>query len=741
MSINKKQMMQHKQLLHGSRPTIFQVFPEKGSPLKPKVFSGTMKECGPKIEAAVQEGLAVAIALNEFRDGVRKTESIERVVAFFVDLDGGVTVDQINKLPKKPHILTETSPRHYHAAWLVSGCPIHQYRHVQMFLARKLGGDSSVTDLTRTMRLAGTINRKNGQHHRVKIVWIAQGGAATPIEFSEFLRAFGMRPKRKPTPQNQARVEDVHGLEDVRAALEKIPAEQRSVWLNVGMALHSLMPNAKGKAIWDEWSEMAADKFDQQTQDRTWRNFKATGGVTKGTLFYYANQFSTGTTQVDMQTTESDLAKRFVATCKGEVAYDHHTSTWWVFDCVWKKSHHLALRRCKAMLESMMDTVRSGQTEKPGGLMSAIQRQSTTAALTAILRHAALDSALEISASGFDANPDLLGVANGVVELNSGMHRAARPDDLITLQCGVAYDPLAKCSVFLAFIDSIAEGDKAFAQHIQRAMGYSVFGHTREQVFFMITGPGANGKGVLLRTINKVLGDYGKTVAPNLLRSAYASNPNSPSPAVMALKGARLYACTEFDGKKSFDEAFIKQLSGSDVLTGRSNFGEQETFTPVGKLWLSLNSDPEIAHDNAAMWRRVCVIPLLRRFSGKDCDPELEVKLANELPGILTWLITGARQYHEHGLGVCRKVTNAKAELRLRSDTVRSWFMSCCAKRNAAAIQGASDVFNSYKAHTRNNGRTPLTIGKFNERLEKLGYEHVRRSAFNGWKGFILKGD
>ena len=741
MLIDKKQILAHKKLLHENEPAIFQAFPEKGSNARPSVFSGTMDYCGPKIEEVVRSGIAVGIVVNKFRGGVRKTENVERVTGFFVDLDGGVTIDDIERFPIKPHLVTETSPGRYHAFWRVDGCPLNAFRSIQAILAKRLGGDPNVIDVTRAMRLAGTPNRKNGQAHVVQIVSIAEGEARTPIAFGAFLRGFDIKRNNKPAPQVGPTALDIPELADVQTALEKIPAEERHVWLHVGMALHSILPNADGKSLWDQWSKKATGKFDEAEQDRAWRNFQPNRGITKGTLFYYANRYSPGVVKIDVPTTEVDLAKLFAATYKGEVAFDHHSSQWWVFDGIWKKSQHLALRRCKEMLESMIETVRSRQAENERGLLSAVQRQTTTSALTAILRQTSLDPALEMSASGFDGNPDLLGVDNGVVELHSGQHRPARSTDFITLRCSTAYDARAMCPTFISFIESITEGDTEFARYIQRAFGYSTFGHTREQVFFMIAGPGANGKGVLLRTINKVLGDYGRTVAPNLLQRAYTGNPNSPSPAVITLKGARLYACTEFDGNKRFDEAFVKQLSGSDILTGRSNFGEQETFTPAGKLWLSLNSDPEIAYDNAAMWRRLRVIPLMRRFSGKNCDPDLEVKLSSELPGILNWLVEGARHYHTHGLGACTKVTLASEKLRARSDTVRSWFAACCTVRDGAAIQGASDVYRSYSTHTRNNNRTPLPISKFNARLEKLGFVHVRRSASNGWKGFIIKGD
>ncbi|PTB18251.1 hypothetical protein C9I57_24020 [Trinickia symbiotica] len=742
MRIDKSVVTRHKHSLHGSRPVIFQTYPEKGDVGNAEVFSGTLKECGARIDAAVRKRLAVGIAVNEFRDGIRKATHVTRINAFFADLDGGVTLDDISRFPVKPHVVTETSPGHYHVVWLVAGCPIEEFRHVQAFLARNLGGDPNVTDVTRCMRVAGTINRKNGQSHLVTIVSSDEDAARERIAFSEFKRGFGMKPKRKPAPQEQPRIGRTPDLDEVRSALDLIPAEDRHIWLTVGMALHSFLPNDQGKALWDQWSRTAPGKFDQKEQDRAWRNFKSTGGVTKATLFYYASQYAAGNTHVDVPTTEADLAKRFVVTRKGLVTFDHRTSTWWVFDGIWKKGSHLALRLCKEMLEALIETVRGAQPDKQSALLSTLQRQATASSLGAILRHASLDADMETSNSGFDTNPGLLGVENGgVIELVSGQHRPAHPDDFITLRCGTAYDAEAKCPEFMKFIESITEGDKEFARYIQRALGYSLFGHTREQVFFLIIGPGSNGKGVLLRTIVKVLGDYGKTVAPNLLQRAYASNPNSPSPAVMTLKGARLYACTEFDGQKRFDEAFVKQLSGSDVLTGRSNFGEQETFTPVGKLWLSLNADPEIAYDNAAMWRRIRVIPLMRRFNGENCDPDLDAKLANELSGILNWLIEGARQYYACKLRTCSKVAHATEQLRTRSDTVRSWFASCCTVRDDAAIQGAKDVYHSYAAHTRDNGRTPLPIAKFNAKLELRGMRHVRRSSFNGWQGFVLKRD
>lgn len=740
MNAIKQDVFAHKRLIHGSEPVIIQVYADKGTDAKPRVLHGTLNQVGPAIDQAVQSGSAVAIGLNTFRDGKRTSENVVRINGFFLDLDGGVTLDDIKNFPLPPHLVTETSPGHFHVFWRVTGCPIAAFAAIQKILAERLGGDPKVFDLARTMRLAGTYNRKNGIDHQVQIVSIKTGDDAKPIAFQAFLRAFDIKPKKISAPKPHHPIANAPDTADIQEALSKIAADDRLTWLHVGMALHSIYPNTEGKALWDRWSQKASDKFDQREQDRAWSGFKPRGGITKGTLFHLAGMYSTAG-KIDVPSNESEFAKLFVETYKGEAAFDHQTLSWFMFDDIWKKAPHLALRRCKAMVDGIVEVVRSCNPDGRNGLLKAVQRHTTTPSLANILKHASLDEAIEISSAKFDDNAELLGVPNGVVELNTGRHRAARADDFITLQCRAPYDKTATCPTFIAFIDSTTEGDEKFASFLQRALGYSIFGHTKEQVFFMITGPGANGKGVLLRTVARVLDKYATNVAPNLLQRAYSGNPNGPSPAVMALKSARMYICSEFDGQKRFDDAFVKQLSGSDTLTGRSNFGDQETFEPMGKLWLSLNFDPEIAHDNEAMWRRLRVVPFLRSFTGKDRDNDLEAKLTAELPGILNWLIEGARMYARNGLGDCAKVHDATAKLRERSDTVLSWFRACCVKRDTVNIQGATEVYKSYVGHTRADNRSPLPMPKFNGGLQRLGGQRVRRSTSNGWKGFLLRSD
>ena len=79
----------------------------------------------------------------------------------------------------------------------------------------------------------------------------------------------------------------------VKSALECICADERDVWLRIGMALHSTGWGGQARRMWDDWSN-ASNKFDSSDQDRTWKRFRHDGHtgrkITLGTLFSLAKK-------------------------------------------------------------------------------------------------------------------------------------------------------------------------------------------------------------------------------------------------------------------------------------------------------------------------------------------------------------------------------------------------------------------------------------------------------------------
>src|SRR5262249_36054107 len=78
----------------------------------------------------------------------------------------------------------------------------------------------------------------------------------------------------------------------VRSAVAVIPAEDRTVWFQVGAALHSTGWE-QARALFDAWAEKS-DKYDQAGQNKLWASF-ARGyegqPITLGTLFALAKSY------------------------------------------------------------------------------------------------------------------------------------------------------------------------------------------------------------------------------------------------------------------------------------------------------------------------------------------------------------------------------------------------------------------------------------------------------------------
>ena len=60
-----------------------------------------------------------------------------------------------------PDWVVRSSPGRWHAYWRVIDCPLDQFSLIQSALAVKFGGDPSVKDLPRVMRLPGFVHLKH----------------------------------------------------------------------------------------------------------------------------------------------------------------------------------------------------------------------------------------------------------------------------------------------------------------------------------------------------------------------------------------------------------------------------------------------------------------------------------------------------------------------------------------------------------------------------------------------------
>jgi putative DNA primase/helicase len=366
---------------------------------------------------------------------------------------------------------------------------------------------------------------------------------------------------------------------------------------------------------------------------------------------------------------------------------------------IWQES---APDPCNDLVKSPEEVARNASRKE---IMKHVVRCESTVGLKAMIEQAAAHETIAVRRLAFDTDPWLFNAKNGTANLRTFTLHKHRREDLITKVGGVELKD-AECPNWLAYV--------------QRAMGYSLTGITREQCFFLLYGIGRNGKGTLVETLRKILNEYAVNIQVETL-SMRREGGTSPDLATMA--GARVVTASEGKEAMNLDEGLIKQITGGDPLTANPKYRDPFTFFPEFKLWFSANHKPVIRGTDLGIWSRVHMIPFTQSFTGDREDKGLRARLDAELDGIFAWVLQGAKDWAANGLRPPASVVNATAEYRKEMDVIGQWIEECCnGKAGKEMTTLVADLYRSYTQWCKDNGIYAKPAKWLGQQLDAKGY-------------------
>lgn len=366
----------------------------------------------------------------------------------------------------------------------------------------------------------------------------------------------------------------------------------------------------------------------------------------------------------------------------------------------------------------------------------------TSATIKRVLELASATMLLGITGNEWDAQTNLLGVANGVVDLLTGELVPPSPDQYIKTVAPVGFDPNADCPLFEKALLEIFDGDKGKVDFVQRSLGYAMTGECSESYFNIWYGKhGRNGKEFILERIKQALGDKlaGIIEAELLLKAKHNHTANAATEALMVLRGRRIAWSSEIEEGRTLSTANMKQLSGGHSITGRHNFQREVEWRRTHTLFFLTNYLPHVPSQELAEWDRIRVLifPLSfvdnpdngqswQRKKDKTLDKRID---ATELPGVLNWLIDGALAWRKGGLAIPTSVMRDTEAYKADEDTLGHFFKECCeiGKNN---IVKTTSLYSEYKLwfENANNGR-PMGKKSFYEKVKGRGYTVEQRTS------------
>ena len=109
----------------------------------------------------------------------------------------------------------------------------------------------------------------------------------------------------------------------------------------------------------------------------------------------------------------------------------------------------------------------------------------------------------------FDADPWLLGVENGILNLRGEKEKLVAGDLslMVAKRAPVRYDPAASCLRWDGYLERV-QPDPEMRACLAQIFGACLLGIQNEQCFVFFVGGGGNGKSTYMRVTSDILGDY-----------------------------------------------------------------------------------------------------------------------------------------------------------------------------------------------------------------------------------------
>ncbi len=366
------------------------------------------------------------------------------------------------------------------------------------------------------------------------------------------------------------------------------------------------------------------------------------------------------------------------------------------------------------------------------------KRSGSERGLSAMLKIAQSDLRLVLHPERLDADPLLLNALNGTIDLRTGELREHDRADLLTRRVATIYDPAAGAPTWIAFLERVLPSIELRA-YMQKAAGAAAIGDNRDELLHVLHGPGGNGKTKFVETIRTALGDYAATAGAELLLAGNRHSAGQPE--LVRLRGARLLVSSETDEGRRLNVAIVKALTGGDTIAARLLYANEIVeFAPVFSAWVYTNHRPGIPEQSEAIWRRVRLVPFNVTIPKPERDPMLQGKLLAELPGVLRWVVEGARRYLDEGLNPPSLVDAATKGYRADEDLVGRFVADSC-KTRPEYLTEAGRLYNAWKTWASEQGEEPRTATWFGTRLSDAGYAPDRLpNGRRGRKGIALRG-
>lgn len=460
------------------------------------------------------------------------------------------------------------------------------------------------------------------------------------------------------------------------------------------------------------------------------------------TLRQSLKTLSTVSTTPDKLTlTDTGNAHRFVQMFGDKIRFNVDNKRWMFWNGKnWQTDVYGNIKNyAEVVIERMRLQAKSENDEDTRkAMLQNVRRALQSSGKVAMIKESEHVEGIPVTNDDFDQNPFLFNTGTGVVDLKTGDIEPHSKDLMLS-----RYTPyevkVGTPKRWLEFLGEVFEHDSDMIKYVQRIMGYSMTGSTKEQVMFMLIGDGSNGKSLMLEIMNEALGSYGATSNVEILLEKKSGGGENRGE-IARLAGVRHVVTDEAKLGDKLNESAIKTLtSGIGKIVARFLYGNEFEFTPIFKIFMASNYKPTIRGTDHGIWRRIKVVPFKVVIPDEKQDKDLKAKLIREMPQILNWMIEGAIEWQRIGLASPKKIEKETNEYRSEMDVVQRWLEETC-MFDSEYRESSSELFKNFSNYVQTNKEYQLSHTMFGRNLSKKFQKRVYGGT-TYYVGLKLKAD
>ncbi len=295
------------------------------------------------------------------------------------------------------------------------------------------------------------------------------------------------------------------------------------------------------------------------------------------------------------------------------------------------------------------------------------------------------------------------------------------PKYFTTVKLPYDYDPDAKCLEWEDFLLDVMDVDAERVILLQQWAGYLLINNLRQQKFLLITGEGANGKGVFFEIIERMVGrencshislaQFGK---PFVLATTIGKVVNLSSESSSAID--------------SFGETVLKAYTSGDAMSFQRKYLDAVEVIPSAKIMIATNQLPKFQDKSQGIWRRMLFVPFEKVYAEDEQNKNLADELAKGLSGVFNWALKGIQLLkEENGFISPVKCRNAIEDYKRSVNPTRAFLQDNCEVDIETEGLSCDEVYKTYVHWCQANGCKHLNSANFGKEVKRtLGVEKIR---------------